>query len=416
MMAHPNYPLFILLTGGLMVLTVLLKTALERTPVPPMVGYLLLGLLLRWLADRSGLPHPGAEEVLGFLGKIGVILLLFKIGLESDLKGLMSQLRRASMVWCCDVLVSGALGFATAFWLLKLALIPSLVIATAMTATSVGISIAVWERAGAVRTPNGEFLIDVAELDDISAVILMALLFALLPQLREAGLDAGMMNGDLLAAAGRTAGLFFLKIVAFGGLCYLFSRYVERPITEWIQSVAPRPTLMILVVGIGLLFAAVAGLLGFSLAIGAFFAGLVFSRDPRCVKEEAAIMPLYEMFTPFFFIGIGLDLELAALGAALGMGAILALVAVAGKLLAAGIPVYFLRGFQAGTLIGVSMVPRAEITMIILQKGAALGDWAVPPSVFAAMVLVSAVTCMAAPVGVRSLLRRWPQTGEIVTE
>ncbi len=411
-MVHVNYPFLILLTGGLMVLTVLLKTALERTPVPPLVGYLLLGLLLRWLEEHSGLPHPGAEEIFGFLGKIGVILLLFKIGLESDLKGLLTQLRRASMVWCCNVLVSGLLGFAAAFWLLNLAMIPSLVVATAMTATSVGISIAVWERADAAQSENGEFLIDVAELDDISAVVLMALLFALLPQLREVGLESGMMNGDLLATVGKTAGLFFLKIVAFGALCYLFSRYVERHITEWIQSVAARPALMILVIGIGLMFAAAAGLLKFSLAIGAFFAGLVFSRDPRCVKEEAAILPLYEMFTPFFFIGIGLELELAALGDALWLGGALTVVAIGTKLLANVIPIYFLRGFQGATLIGISMVPRAEITMIIMQKGASLGDWAAPPSVFAAMVLVSAVTCMAAPVAVRSLLRRWPQSGE----
>lgn len=415
-MVHINYPFLILLTGGLMVLTVLLKTALERTPVPPLVGYLLLGLLLRWMEEHSGLPHPGAEEVFGFLGKIGVILLLFKIGLESDLKGLRSQLRRASMVWCCDVLVTGLLGFAAAFWLLNLALIPSLVVATAMTATSVGISIAVWERAGAVQSENGEFLIDVAELDDISAVVLMALLFALLPQFQQAGMDSGALNGELLASAGKTAGLFFLKITAFGALCYLFSRYVERHVTEWVQSVTTRPTLMILVVGVGLMFAAVAGLLKFSLAIGAFFAGLVFSRDPRCVKEEAAILPLYEMFTPFFFIGIGLELELAALDDALWLGGVLTLAAVAAKLLADGIPVYFLRGFQGATLIGISMVPRAEITMIILQKGASLGDWAVPPSVFAAMILVSAVTCMAAPVAVQSLLRRWPQGENPATE
>ncbi|MFP4421973.1 MAG: cation:proton antiporter [Desulfococcaceae bacterium] len=415
-MDHVNYPFLILLTGGLMVLTVLLRAALDRTPVPPLVGFLLIGLFLRWLDERTGLSHPGTEEVLGFLGKIGVILLLFKIGLESDLQGLMSQLRRASMVWCCNVLASGLLGFAAAFRLLNLAMIPSLVVATAMTATSVGISIAVWERAEAAQSENGEFLIDVAELDDISAVVLMALLFALLPQLREAGLESGMMSGDLLATVGKTAGLFFLRIVAFGMLCYLFSRYVERHVTEWIQSVTTRPTLMILVISIGLIFAAAAGLLKFSLAIGAFFAGLVFSRDPRCVKEEAAILPLYEMFTPFFFIGIGLELEPAALGDALWLGGALTAVAIGTKLLANVVPVYFIRGFQGATLIGISMVPRAEITMIIMQKGAALGDWAAPPSVFAAMVLVCAVTCLAAPVAVQSLLRRWPQGGQAAKE
>lgn len=404
-MVHVNYPFLILLTGGLMVVTVLLKSALERSPVPPLVGYLLVGLLLRWLQDRTGFLHRSAEEVFGFLAKMGVILLLFRVGLESNLEGLLSQLRRASMVWCCDVLVSGVLGFLSAFYLLGIALIPSLLVATAMTATSVGVSIAVWEQAGMVRSDNGEFLIDVAELDDISAVVLMALLFALLPRIR----NAGGLDSDMLLSIGRTAGMFLLKILGFGGFCYIFSRYIERHITQFVQSFASRASLMILVAGIGMMFAAVAGLMGFSLAIGAFFAGLVFSRDPGCVKEEAAILPLYEMFTPFFFIAIGLDLELSALSDALWMGGTLAAVAAVGKMAANGIPLYFMHGFQGASLVGVSMIPRAEIAMIVMQKGKSLGDWAVPPAVFAAMVMVSAVTCMAAPVVVQSLLRRWPQ-------
>lgn len=404
-MAEIDFPLLILLVGAATSAAIFIKSGLDRTPVPPLVGYFLLGMLIRLADDRLGFFHEGAEEVFEFLAKVGVIMLLFRIGLESDLKGLLSQLRRASLIWVGDVAVSGGLGFCAAFYILELALIPSLVVATAMTATSVGISVAVWEREDAVGSENGELLIDVAELDDISAVVLMALLFALLPELRDGGLSTAM-----LPQVGRIAGIFLLKLIAFGGLCFLFSRYLEPRLTFTFKSMTERPDMMLLVVSIGLIFAAIAGLLAFSLAIGAFFAGLVFSRDPECIKREASIDPLYDLFTPFFFIGIGLNIDPGSLLEALQMGGILIGVAVLGKLLADGLPVLAMRGFQGAALIGVSMVPRAEISMIIMGKGLAMGGDVVPARVFSAMVMVSAVTCIGAPLVVRSLLRRWPQS------
>ncbi len=404
-MSEIDYPLLILLVGAATAAAIFIKSGLDRTPIPPLVGYFLLGMLIRMADERLGFFHEGAEEVFDFLAKVGVIMLLFRIGLESDLKGLLSQLRRASLIWVGNVAVSGGLGFFAAFYLLGLALIPSLVVAAAMTATSVGISAAVWEQENALRSENGELLIDVAELDDISAVVLMALLFALLPELQDGGLSTAM-----LPQVGRIAGIFVLKLIAFGGLCYLFSRYLEPRLTGKFQTMTERPDMMLLVVSIGLMFAAVAALLAFSLAIGAFFAGLVFSRDPECIKREASIDPLYDLFTPFFFIGIGLSIDPGSLLAALRMGGILIGVAVLGKIIADGLPVLAMRGIQGAALIGVSMVPRAEISMIIMGKGLAMGGDVVPARVFSAMVMVSAVTCIGAPLVVRSLLRRWPQS------
>jgi Kef-type K+ transport system membrane component KefB len=169
---------------------------------------------------------------------------------------------------------------------------------------------------------------------------------------------------------------------------------------------------MLAVAGIGIIIAAVAGLIGFSLAIGAFFAGLVFSRDPEAVRMEASFLPVYELFSPFFFIGIGLKIDPDSFTSALGLGCILAVAAIAAKVIADGIPVSLMRGMTGGLLIGISMVPRAEIAMVIMQKGLTLGDWAVPKQVFGAMVVVSAATCILSPVAVRVMLREWPQGRE----
>lgn len=167
-----NYPLIILLTGVIVFLTMLIKSGFEKTAVPSLVGFLLLGLAIRLIDWEVNFLNPECREILGFLGKLGLISLLFRVGLESDLKGLLKQLRRASLVWGSNILFSGTIGFLTAYYVLSFSWVTSMVVATAFTATSVGVSVAVWEEANALKSPDGELLVDVAELDDISAVVL----------------------------------------------------------------------------------------------------------------------------------------------------------------------------------------------------------------------------------------------------
>jgi Kef-type K+ transport system membrane component KefB len=346
---------------------------------------------------------PGFSEIFGFLGKLGLISLLFRVGLESNLLGLLKQLRRASVIWSADVMFSGLVGFATAFYILGLAWMTSLIVAVAFTATSVGISVAVWEEAGSLNSENGELLIDVAELDDISAVVLMALLFSFVPLLKNAP------DINLLPIAAKTLGLFSIKFLGFGLFCYLFSRYAERPLTSRLKSVEPPPSLMLVVVAIGFIIAAMADLLGFSMAIGAFFAGLVFSRNPEAVKVEASFVPLYEMFSPFFFIGIGLDMDPGSLINAAGLGSVLLIMAVLSKVFANGIPVWLMGSYKSAVLIGLSMVPRAEIAMVIMHRGYSIGDNVIPPEVYGAIVFVSMGTCLISPFVVSPLLKKWKE-------
>ena len=185
-------------------------------------------------------------------------------------------------------MVSGGLGFAVSFWLLHLALIPSLFVAVALTATSVGVAVNVWQEAGKLHSSDGELLIDVAELDDISAVVLMALLITLAPLFHNG------QTGNLLSISLGTTLFFLLKGVAFAGLCYFFAHYIEAPLTRFFERLERPPDPMLTVTGIGMMFAALAGFLGFSVAIGAFFAGLVFSRDPHALAMERSFETLYE--------------------------------------------------------------------------------------------------------------------------
>jgi Kef-type K+ transport system membrane component KefB len=380
----------------------LVKGSLERTAVPPLVGYLLLGVGLSWVSDVWPL-FAEAGQTIGFFGQLGLVALLFRVGLKSDITVLVRQLRNASLAWILNVVLAGMLGYYLTVSVLGYGLISGLIVGAAFTATSVGVSVKVWEEKDALNSKNGALLVDLAELDDVSAVVLMALVFTLVPLLQTNG------SVSFVSALG-TAGLgFVLKMAVFGALCYLFAVFWERPLTSFLQSVESRPDSTLTIVGFGFVVAALAGMLGFSLAIGAFFAGLVFSRDPKCISIDDAFVPLYDFFSPFFFVSIGYQLQLGAILPGLEMGLVLAVAAVAVKVAANGLPVAMLSDVQSGTLIGMSMVPRAEISLVIMQKGMQLGEWAVDQALFGAMVTVSALTCLVSPMLVRLLLTRWPQ-------
>jgi len=115
---------------------------------------------------------------------------------------------------------------------------------------------------------------------------------------------------------------------------------------------------------------------------------------------------IYDLFVPFFFIAIGLSIELSGVAEALVPGVVLLAVAILGKLVANGGGTLSFSGAAGATAIGVSMVPRAEITMVVMQKARSLGAWAAPQSAYSAMALVSLVTVIVAPLVLRRVLTR----------
>lgn len=396
----------VIVVGVLLMADLVLKAIVRRTVVPAVVVHLGLGFVLSLVEWRWGwLGQPG-REVVDFLGSVGIVFLLFRVGLESNLRKLLDNLRDASFVWIADVTVSGSLGFAAARFGLGLDIVPSLFVAVAMTVTSVGVSVAVWRDEGALDSKRGQLLLDVAELDDISGILLMAVLFAVAPLLAQGDTEA------LVRSVGTTVIGVLAGLALFALSVALFARFAEGPLTRAVSRLEPPPDRLLSVVSVGLVVAAAAGALGFSLAIGAFFGGLAFSRDPEAVKLDAYFDPLFDFFTPFFFISIGLGVGPESLDTALPLAGVLLVVAVAGKLVGAGGGSLVSLRPPGAALLGMSMVPRAEIAMIVMQHGVLLGAWAVPQHVFSAMVCVSLATCTLAPIAMHVLLRQ-ADTGPI---
>lgn len=390
--------IFFLFTGLSVLAALLSQRFFEPRRVPAVVAYLLLGLVANVINLKLHFLNEHLLSGIHILGEMGIVLLLFRVGLQSNLDTLVKQLRKASIVWVGNVTLSGLLGYITAYYILKFPLVASMFIAVALSATSVGITAAVWQSAGRLHSPEGGLLIDVAELDDISAIILMALLFSLVPFLT----SGQVPSAHLLLSQ---SGFLVLKFLAFVGLCFLFSVFVEQHITTFFKSISSS-SMFVAVLGITFVVSGLASWLGFSLAIGAIFAGFAFSRDPAEIEINEELNMLYLLFVPFFFINIGLSVKLDLIQHALIPGVLLFVAASIGKFVGAGLPAFFVAGKKQAIYLGISMIPRAEIAMVVMLYGYQSKPQVVSSQAFGAMVMVSLLSCLLVPILLNILFLR----------
>ena len=175
-------------------------------------------------------------------------------------------------------------------------------------------------------------MIDVAVIDDLTGVVLLALLTALLPHLRQG------IGPALVWPALWTIGLVLLKMAGLLLVGLLFAKCVERPLMRLLRAVQFRSNTMVIVLGVALLVAGLTATLGFPVAIGGFFAGLLFSEDKHSVVIGGSFDSLYHLFAPFFFVGVGFALDLWRLTPTLGPALLLLAAAVVGKGLGSFVP------------------------------------------------------------------------------
>ena len=385
-----------LLVVGISLLCILLIRVLVRSRfLPIMLFYIALGVLLGSLFSRFD-QFVSALPALRLLGEAGLVMLLFKVGLEADLNDLRKQLPNALGIWFWNVVISGIAGYLAARYWLQLDLLSSLFIAVALTATSVGVAVGLWEASGQLHSHRGSLMLDVAELDDLSTIILMAVLVAMAPVIAAGEGLSEASAGVVLLQIGLTLTVFLI-------LAAFFSRFLEPRLTAFFERRQIDHESVMLVIACGFVIAALAELAGLSLAIGAFLAGLAFSRDNLVSRERPVIQGMYDFFTPFFFIGLGLMVTPQVFGYALMPGLILLLAAVVGKLLGAGLPAMIKLGAGGGVLMAVSMVPRSEIAMVVMQHGLLVG---VPEEVFAAMLIAATGTVLLTSIVLPWLLQK----------
>ncbi len=350
----------------------------ERVGQPAVLGELLAGVIL----GPSVLGLVPLSQGIFLLAEIGVVLLLFEVGLETDL----GELLRVGGPALAVALAGMALPFAGGYALTRALGYPTITaifVGAALTATSIGITARVLSELSALKTPEGQIILGAAVIDDVLGLVILAIVSKLaqtgtlstLAALKSTGLAIGFLAAALVI--GMPLGKHLVKVVGWtnvrgmlGAVAVAFAVFVA-----WGAKKAESAPI-----------------------VGAFAAGLALARTNRRHDINAALKPVVDIFAPVFFVYVGTEVDVRFLNPAvpenrpallLGLG--LTLIGFLGKF-AAGFCAW---GKVRRAFIGVGMVPRGEVGLIFASLG--LAEKALPDRVFVAVLVAVFATTFVAP-------------------
>jgi len=368
---------------AIFVATKVLGEVAQRFGQPAVLGELIAGVLLG--GSVLGIVDPN-DPIIAAMAEIGVLILLFAIGLETELAALVRVGSAATVVALVGVLVPFGLGYF-AGRSLGLDQAPALVSGAALCATSVGISARVLSELGWLDRPEGRVVLGAAVIDDIIGLIILAIVAAL------------VTGGSLTAGTGaRIAGV----AVAFVAVAIVVGSIVAAPLFKVIERIRTSGALGLFGLAFAFLLALLADRFGSAMIVGAFAAGLVLYKLPQRTEIEHATTALGHFFVPVFFAAVGAAVDLRALmdQRSLALGGVLIACGIAGKVVAGFAPWWF-KGRKL--LIGVAMVPRGEVGLIFAQMGLTAG--AIDAGEYGALMLMVLATTFVTPPALARLSR-----------
>jgi Kef-type K+ transport system membrane component KefB len=356
----------------------------KRLGQPALVGEILGGLIV----GPAVLGWYAITPETSLFAQIGAVLLLFEVGVRTRI----GEVARVGGTALAVALLGVALPFAGGY-LLGMALNLSdpgrIFLAASLTATSVGITSGALRSFGALATQSGRVILGAAVIDDVLAMLIVAV---------AVGVAAGEVSaGRILLLLGLAAA--FIGIVVVGGTGILRTR--RSLLTD--PRFAETPFLPGMIVMLGL--AALAAQIGLAAIIGAFLAGMVVGESSERHALETETAPVAAFFTPFFFGFVGAQVDPAAFGSlpTLALLAGVTLLAIVAKF--AGSFLGAIRiGRKRALLIGWGMVPRGEVEIIV--AGLALAAGAIKPDLYAVIVGMVAITAIVVPPLMGPLVRR----------
>ena len=361
----------------------------KRIGQPAIVGEILGGVLV----GPSVLDWVQVSEVLRVFSELGVVFLLFWVGLETRLSEMKAVGRIAVTVGSAGVVLPFLAGIGFGL-VLGESTETSVFLGAALAATSAGITSATFLELGIARSRAARTVLGAAVVDDILALILLSVAVGMAA---DGGVDAGKIALALAIAVA------FVAFVALGGTRILSS----RPQLLQAPRFADSPLLPAVLVCLGL--AAFAANIGLAALIGAFLAGMIVAetKDQSSIEEE--VRPLYAFFPPFFFAFIGIELDLGSLfsGHALLLLAAITVIAAFAKYVPAHRASRRL-GRHEAAVVGVGMVPRGEVGIVVASIGADEG--VVDAELFAVVVGMSILTTLIAPFVLRRISQPEPVT------
>jgi Kef-type K+ transport system membrane component KefB len=378
-----------------------------RVGAPTVIGELLAGVVL----GPSLLGVIEVNQTIQLLAEIGVILLLFEVGLDTDVRRLWRSGGSSVRVALGGVLFPFLFGFVLCHFLFDMPLLLSAFVGGTMTATSIGITVRVLRDVGRQNSYEGQLVLGAAVLDDVLGVLLLAVLYDF------------SVNGDLSVA-------HFLRLLLSVALFFLLApiaaKFMSTLVSRFHSGQQMPGLVSTVIVSLVLFFAWLSHAIGAPELLGGFAAGLALSRrfflpfgamlarDERFGAEiEREISPIVQLFTPIFFVTVGLSLDLGAVD--WGSPFIwlfslsLAVLAIAGKI--AGGYLLFREHWLIRFAAGMAMVPRGEVGLIFAELGRAAGVF--DEAIYAGVVLVIAYTTLFSPFWIKLFYRRYGERPEL---
>lgn len=363
--------------------------------IPSVIGELVAGILI----GPSLLGWVELSSPIQLLAQIGIILLLFEVGLETDVGRLTSAGGKALTVAIGGVVLPFIAGFGVAYYLFDFSLLACLFIGATLTATSIGITLRVLHDLNQQNSKEAQIIIGAAVLDDIIGIVLLSMLYEF-----SASGEVNVWNASKV--------LIFIAL--FFVVAPIAAKGVSQTIKKWDELSTIPGLLPTTIVSLILSFAWVAYQLGAPELLGGFAAGLALSRQfffPFAAflhetpgfshKIEEQMKPIVHLFTPIFFVAIGLSLNLQKIDWSSpmiwGLTSSILVVAVIGKLLSA-LPLLN-ESWHSKLVIGTSMIPRGEVGLIFANVGLTSGVF--KEDVYASIILVIALTTLLAPTCLR---------------
>jgi len=360
----------------------------ERIGQPAVLGELIAGVIVG--ASVLGLipvdPADPYGAMVHVLAEVGVAILLFEIGLETDLREMFHVGSSALTVAVVGIVLPFLFGYLFWHYYEGGASLTAIFIGATLTATSVGITARVLTDLGKINSAEARIIIGAAVIDDILGLLILAVV-------------EGLASTGTISVVGVVK--LFALAVGFLAVAMAIGLYTARWIFELVNRMRVRGVLVTFALVFALMLAFFADRVGLAPIVGAFAAGLILSRTNQFDTIVEQIKPVADVFTPIFFVSIGAAVDVSILDPRvpenheiLLVGAGLFVIAVIGKV-AAGYSV--LRRDINKLVIGVGMVPRGEVGLIFAQLGL-LGGILTQDVFSAVLIMVMATTLVTPPV------------------
>ncbi len=374
----------------------------ERIKQPSVLGELVAGVILGGsvLAVVPSVSGMAGYDTFHLLAEVGVAILLFEIGLETDLKDLIKVGLTSTIVAAVGVIVPFALGFASIIAFEKYGLLggidPSLNILIAitagatLTATSVGITARVLSDMNRLQSGEAKIILGAAVIDDILGLIILGVV---------TGLIEATASGDGAGISTLSVGIIFVKAFGFLIVAIVVGNLISKKLFNLVEMMKVRGVLLLSALSFAFIFAFLASLVGLAPIVGAFAAGLVLANTHQFKSIERNLKPVSDFFTPIFFIMVGAAVDVSVFNPFVSknipillIALILFIVAVIGKFVS-GFAV-FKKGISK-SIVGVGMIPRGEVGLIFAQVGLTYGIFT--SELFSAVTVMVMLTTFIAP-------------------